>query len=351
MMGKNINMSQFPIPYSEDWKLSEGKTADGKRFIRVPIAVLGEWKHPEYGDVKFTQEDFDEISCNWEKGVTGYEPPLYLGHSTSTETFGGEPAVAFLEKLYQEDHILFGEYDPVDEDVYEAAKKGIYRYSSAEVVRNGISKETGEKLGTVLVGACLTNRPFLTGMPRVEVGVQQFSQPTASTLVAISLYPDPETPMDEQVKVKEEANTLSKEMIEQFGELVKSVETLRAELDQTKQDLADAQTKLKTQAREKVIGEVKSLNLTAAVKDKYCDMLREEKLSDSQQEEVMSLLRELSSENLQVFTEPKGQHETAEEDPAEAGGSKPVIVNPYEKIISDNLKLAEANRLNSTVMI
>jgi hypothetical protein len=343
-MDENINMSGFPIAYSEAWKLSEGSDKNGKRFIRLPVAVLGEWTHPEYGPVKFTQDDFDQMNSNWVKGVTGYEPPLYLGHNISKDVLEGEPAVAFLEKLYQEGDTLFAEYDPVDDDAYEKARKGQYRYSSAEVVRNATSKETGEKIGTLLVGAALTNRPFLTRMPRVEAGVQQFSESegSASTLVAISVYPDPAyQPMDQVTEVETPATTLSPEMVEQFADLAKSVETLRAELDQTKQQLSEAQSQLKAQNLEKVLAEVGALNLTAAVKDKYSEMLRKEKLSESQQSEVMSLLRDLSEENAQVFAERRGQHEA---DPEKTAETKVEVINPYEAIINENIKLAEARK-------
>ncbi|MFM6056352.1 MAG: phage protease, partial [Sphaerospermopsis kisseleviana] len=115
----------------------------------------------------------------------GYEPPLFLGHPTDNTTVEGAPSVAFLEKLYQESDTLYGLYDPVDDKAYQEAAKGAYRYSSAEVSRNAVSKKTGQSIGTVLRGAALTNRPFLTGMPRVEAVTQQFSESVENNLTIL----------------------------------------------------------------------------------------------------------------------------------------------------------------------
>lgn len=330
-------MSHLPLPYSDSWCLSEQTTAEGKRYIRVPIAVLGEWDHPSYGKVTFSQDDFNDMQQNWKQGVTGYEPPLFLGHPISKDVMEGDPAVAFLESLYQEGDVLFGQYDPVDDEAFDKTRKGHYRYSSAEVVRNATSKETGKKVGTLLVGAALTNRPFLTRMPRVEAGVQQFSEPegTAHTLFAVSVYPDPASDMDKE-KV-ETAPQVSPELVEQFAELVKEVETMRAELEQHKVLLSEANKTLAAQALEKKLAEVATLNLTAVVKEKYSSMLSAQTLSEDQQSEIMSLLRQLSDENKEVFTEAKGDLS------AEVGkvDSAPVVENPYKEQIERNMRFAE----------
>lgn len=354
MMDQDTSMEQSPLIFSQRWSLSDVVDSEGKRFIRAPIAVLGEWVHPEYGPVKFAQKDFDDIMSNWSKGVTGYEPPLFLGHNVSKEVIGGEPAVAFLEKIYQQDDVLFGEYDPVDDEAFESTRKGQYRYASAEVVRNAIAKETGEKVGTLLVGHALTNTPFLSKMPRVEAGVQQFSQPEGTAPMVFTLCISENlasTSMSETTEVAETkattetkapvapaAETVSAEMLEQFADLVKSVEGLRSELTQTKQALSDAQSQLKAQSLEKVLTEVEALNLTTAVKDKYSEMLRQEKLSESQQTEVMALLRDLSKENAEVYADRGRQQDSAVET------EKVEIVNPYADIISQNQKFAETRK-------
>jgi hypothetical protein len=327
-----IPMNQFPLPYNRRWELSESSDSKGNRYIRVPIAVMGEWVHPQYGQVTFSQKDFDQIQSNWNARVTGYEPPLYLGHPTDRSTVGGAPAVAFLNKLYQESDTLFGEYEPVDDEAFQNTKQGKFRYSSAEIVRDANSKETGESIGTLLVGAALTNTPFLTRMPRVEAGEHlQFSESdgTAPTLFAVSVLanPDSDVMATETAPVQVAASAVD---LEKFTELVTAVETLRGELEGTKTELAQTRARLKAQALDQRLSEVSSLNLAAPVKEKYSEMLRQEVLSEPQAEQVMGLLRTLSSDNKQVYSEPKGSQESA----ADSAGV--AEENPYAHIIAAN---------------
>jgi hypothetical protein len=331
MYETKISMNQFPLPYDQKWKLSESEDSAGNRYIRLPIAVLGEWVHPQYGPVTFSQKDFDQIQTNWNARVTGYEPPLYLGHPTDRTTVGGAPAVAFLNKLYQESDTLFGEYDPVDDEVFQDTKQGKFRYSSAEIVREANSKETGESIGTLLVGAALTNTPFLTRMPRVEAGEHlQFSESegTASTLFAVSvLAPSDSSPMT--VEATPATPAAPAVDVEKFTDLVTEVETLRAELRVTQTALAETTAKLKAQALDQRLSEVNSLNLAAPVKERYSEMLRTEVLSEDQAEQVMSLMRSLSDGNKQNFTEPRGSQEAVVETAAVTATE-----NPYASIIA-----------------
>ena len=326
MYETKISMNQFPLPYDQKWKLSESEDSAGNRYIRLPIAVLGEWVHPQYGPVTFSQKDFDQIQSNWNARVTGYEPPLYLGHPTDRTTAGGAPAVAFLNKLYQDSDTLFGEYDPVDDEAFQDTKQGKFRYSSAEIVRDANSKETGESIGTLLVGAALTNTPFLTRMPRVEAGEHlQFSESegTASTLFAVSVL----APLDPSPMTPEVATPAVD--LEKFTDLVTVVETLRAELSAAKTEVAEVTAKFKAQALDQRLSEVNSLNLAAPVKERYSEMLRTEVLSEDQSEQVMSLMRSLSDGNKQNFTEARGSQEAVVETAAVTASE-----NPYDSIIA-----------------
>lgn len=133
--------------------------------MTVPVAVIGKWVHPEYGQIEFTQQDFEDIIRNVDQKTLGYEPYLTVGHQKEPDS---KPSIAFLTEVYQEGEVLYGEFEVVDEETYSQVVRGQYRYSSPEILRNTQSKETGDAVGTVLVGAALTNRPFLTRMPKVE---------------------------------------------------------------------------------------------------------------------------------------------------------------------------------------
>lgn len=137
--------------------------------VDVPVAILGSWEHPQYGETTFTEQDFSEMQENFEQNTIGYEPPLYIGHDRS------QPACGYLTRLYREDDVLWGTFELLSEEKYEDLDG--YRYSSPEITRETASKTDGSNIGTVLTGLALTNHPFLTGMPRVSLsaGGQQCS--------------------------------------------------------------------------------------------------------------------------------------------------------------------------------
>lgn len=154
------------------FEIEDCRTTGAFGFFVVPILTLGHWDHEWYGDVEFEQADFDQIITNFTNRAAGYEPALYVGHPSMLDA-GGRPAAGFLEVLVQNEDVLWGVFAAVNEQVYMDTKKGIYRYSSAELTGNSIHRQTREELGIVLTGCALTNEPFLTNMPAVQV----FSQP------------------------------------------------------------------------------------------------------------------------------------------------------------------------------
>jgi len=128
------------------------------QYVKIPIARLGSWVHPEYGDIEFKEEDLNRLQSSIEANELGWEPPLFYGHPQE----GGAPAEGYLLKAFREGDTLFGIWS-VNQTTYEEIKKGRFRYSSAEFLENYKSKRTGQELGNVLVGMALTNRPlFLT---------------------------------------------------------------------------------------------------------------------------------------------------------------------------------------------
>lgn len=179
--GKARMVSTLSEPLQTLVELSESMA---RPYLTVPLAVLGEWVHPEYGDIQFTQQDFEDIIRNVENKTLGYEPYLTVGHQKEPDS---KPSIAFLTDVYQDQEVLYGEFEVVDEEVYSQVNQGQYRYSSPEILRNTQSKETGDSVGTVLVGAALTNRPFLTRLPKVEAHSSLAS--TASTQVLSLPYP------------------------------------------------------------------------------------------------------------------------------------------------------------------
>ena len=304
--------------------------SEQKNYLKVPIAVLGEWFHPDYGEVKFVQTDFDSMLENWEENVVGYEPPLFLGHPIDNTTVEGAPSVAFLEKLYQESDTLYGLYDPVDAEAYQNAAKGSYRYSSAEVSRNAVSKKTGQPIGTVLRGAALTNRPFLTGMPRVEAVTQQFSESVDNNLTI--LFPlTTEKEMTTQLEnTTADLQTQYQALSEKVIALTLTVEDLNTKLGTTEQKLSEANQRLEKQDQETLLAKVSLLNISAESKETFSEMIKTGGLSLEQREKFWNMYVAQSNNNVQVFSEPKGTVDS------EAVKPDAPASNPYAYVIAAN---------------
>lgn len=307
--------------------------SEQKNYLKVPIAVLGEWFHPEYGQVKFDQTDFDSMLKNWDGNVVGYEPPLFLGHPIDNTTVEGAPSVAFLERLYQESDTLYGLYDPVDDKAYQEAAKGAYRYSSAEVSRNAVNKKTGQPIGTVLRGAALTNRPFLTGMPRVEAVTQQFSESVENNLtILFPLTTEKEmtTTTTQLENTEADLQTQYQALSEKVIALTLTVEGLNTKLVTTEQKLSEANARLEKQDEETLLAKVALLNISAESKETFSEMIRTGGLSPEQREKFWNMYQAQSDNNVQLFSEPKG---TVDSDAVNPDAPAP---NPYASVIAAN---------------
>jgi hypothetical protein len=365
---------------------------NGKEYIKVPISRIGSWEHPKYGKVTEDQGDFDQIINNWKSGVLGYEPPLYLGHATNLFTVGGEPAVAFLENIVQEEDNLFGLYDPVDDVAKEDIRKGKFRYASPELARNCVNRETGEVVGTVLERHALTNEPFFTKLPRVEVvQVEKFTKPDDSLRFVFS---------EQSTMYREEASTSTSNLSNETcnmstsspavtGDVVNSpatdaqvnpptstteqfsnppqttttaetetiVQALRDENQVLRQELADRDRKygelvqkfsnlettlshhtenFRQQALAEKLSRLSKLNILAETKELYSNRLTEG-MSTEAEETMWSLLEQLSKSETQKFSNNMGSHVEAG-----AGRTADTTPNPYSKTLERLRKQAES---------
>jgi hypothetical protein len=138
--------------------------------VKVPFVKLGSWKHDVYGEVKFTEDDINQLISNFNKNVTGFKPYLTLGHldeehhSTDSHRKRGE-----LEDIIVEDDIAYGIFN-VPDNIYESVLNGEYDYSSGEFNRRFTDKDSGINLGTTVIRVALTNSPFLPfGEKKVQV--------------------------------------------------------------------------------------------------------------------------------------------------------------------------------------
>lgn len=336
----------------QGWNL-EQQLSEQDKFLRVPIAVLGKWKHPEYGEVEFSQKDFDEIITNYQSDAVGYEPPLFVGHPNNLLTEEGAPSVGFLEKLYQDDNVLYGLFEPVDEQTFKEVERGSYRYSSAEVIRNAFSKRTGENIGTVLRGAALTNRPFLTGMPKVEALHQQFSEKESDQVTFLiplesktmtteqqqtqPLVAEKEVAVQEKpVARKEEAAVAGVSPVEvhnlseKLVNMTVAYEDLKKKYEMLEQKLSEATNRLNDRDQEIILERLQHLNVSSETKETFSEVLKTGSLSREQINQFWEKLQKTARANQERYSEQQGSVD------AEAIANETSFVNPYLKVIEQN---------------
>lgn len=359
------------------------------RRVRIPATKLGEWKHPLYKKVEFTDGDFNDMIRNFGENVLGFEPPLFLGHALDEVTTGtdqltyrtaeGAPAEGFLDRIYAEDGVLFTEFEIVNEQVYDAVKAGRYRYASGEFVRNYANKADGKSVGTVLVGMALTNRPFIPQLPRVTAlteasGVSNnctderltsllylevaptaaddrpaSSQPEQNVLSeSTSFVSTPSPVMTTPSNQPTETNVLS----DLQSQVSKYAEELNAVKSAYQQQLSDAMTQIETlnnrlaaseaekaaKLQQDQLAKIDALTLPADVKQRYSDLVTEGKLGASV-DDVIGTLVQMSQMFSNNVLQQHGETTTTEQ------LNDPDAENPYKHVIEQNVKLATAKRV------
>jgi hypothetical protein len=304
---------------TQQWDLRETEDSAG-RYLKVPIAIKGKWQHSLYGEVAFTDQDFDEVINNWSSAKAGFDPPLFLGHPTNdTGSMEGTPAAGWPDKIFREDDVLYGLFSATDESLYDDVKSKKFKYASAEIVRDAKDKETGERIGTLLVGTALTNRPFIPLKDHtVEVVEQKFSEFTTPTVFTFSLInstesdPMPETlstPLTEQVVAPAEPAVVPKE---QYDALVTEFSNLAKEFSTMKQQFSDLLAKEKERDVELKLSKLESLALPASTKESFSEMIRSGTLSQEAEDKLFSDYQLLSENYKEVFSAQQGAQEDKE---------------------------------------
>jgi hypothetical protein len=168
-----MEVSESNLGSPKDTPFYPRETLSMRARVKIPVAMIGQWKHPSYGEVSFTQEDLDQVKSNYLSNSLGYKPYLTFGHleeepnSTDSQRKRGD-----IEGFVQEGKVLFGLFD-TPHYVGEMVRKGEYQYSSGEFIRNLMDKQAGNKLGCAVSRVALTNSPFI---PFGEVRAQTLSQ-------------------------------------------------------------------------------------------------------------------------------------------------------------------------------
>ena len=163
----SFDMDTYPIKFIA-YK-SQNFSNTPRPMLKIPVAKLGSWVHTVYKKVEFTQRDFDDMIRNFKNDVLGFPPYCRYGHSKYPNSVDAEPSVGEVKDLIQEGNVLYSIVEPNNDETVEEIRTKKYRFSSPELTRNFIDKNTGKNLGTVLTAISLTNAPFLPNLPDNQV--------------------------------------------------------------------------------------------------------------------------------------------------------------------------------------
>lgn len=352
------------IPYSptvEPTKQSYGKDD----YLKVPIAMIGEWEHPEYGKVKFDQNDFNDIVRNWENGAAGYDVSLWKGHPVSTTAIEGQESEGWLSKLQQEGNILWGYYQPTDTDLYDKVASKKFKYASAEVVRNAVDKKNGNPLGTMLVGDALTNRPFL---PFKDITLEIVSLcDSASQIHLFTFQITPEDNMPDNITepistvtpatavVQPPAQSLSDKttfdskdyvakadydaLLLQLADSANNSAVLASKIASMEQILADLHAKDKERELNEDLAQLDKLTLDAKTKQVFSDMFKTGTMTPEAKAALFQGAEEKSQATIEKFTTVEG---TLEPEVNAERGTKTSKKQAFaEAILANAKKVAE----------
>ncbi|MCK5017209.1 MAG: hypothetical protein KAS32_09060 [Candidatus Peribacteraceae bacterium] len=177
---------------------------DGKVKIPKKIQVLkaGTFNHPWMGKFKITPEQLKEMEKNFNNRVRKIDLAVDLGHNNGEDAAGWFKSVELKNNGKQ----LWAEIDWTDLGEEKISTKR-YRYLSAEYHTEYEDNETGKLFGHVLLGAGLTNRPFLKGMKATS----KLSEEKVMEKKILELEGSVKTLGDEKVTLQDTIKKLSEE--------------------------------------------------------------------------------------------------------------------------------------------
>lgn len=150
--------------------------ANARNELWVNIVNLGEYEHPEYGMIAFTEDHFRQWKSNLERGVMGGHcedgSPCVAtdyGHAMD-ESVPPEmqKASGYIKDLKLEDNRVYAliEFTP---KAIEGIKNKEWSWFSVSVADSLTDQRTGEDVGSVLMGGALTNRPFVPELEPIRL--------------------------------------------------------------------------------------------------------------------------------------------------------------------------------------
>lgn len=246
-------------------ELSENKK-DSKG--RIQILRAGDFDHDWYGKMSFDEDVFENMIKNFENNVRGIEIAVNYSH------FAGGEAAGWIEKLEIVDGGLYADVRWTKE-AKEKIEDERFKYISAEFENDYKDNESGKHFGVTLLGAALTNIPFVKNMDRVLSELKDLPEEAHEKLKAFVLSKtEKETKTMKFDELLEALKSLSEDEKSKVIEAI-GVKTLSEGNKDGDKQLQEENKKLKTELEDK------------NKEIQFSEMLREGKVVPGQKEAFM----------------------------------------------------------------
>lgn len=263
------HFKSYPIALSED-----SSSAVGTR--KLQILRTGDFTNEKYGAFKITKPMLSEMVDNFKTGIRGVVPALDYSHESEGVAAGWFKEL-FTEKDGQE---LWAniEMTPKGEKVLSDRE---FAYTSAEFDTNYSTNENPvRKVGAVLLGAGLTNRPVIKNM-------QSVIQLSEGETMDIKELEEKLVGVEGKLSEKEEFEKklmegLGVESLEQVMEMITAMKGEKEKLAETETEVKEVKEKL--ELSEKKLVEVSTELLNSKKESEFNIMLSEGKVCVAQKE-------------------------------------------------------------------
>ncbi len=197
---------------------------NGKNVGLAQLLPKGKFKHPIFGELNFTEEKFDNAIKNFKAGVPKKSIVINFNHNLH----GAIPTAAgWFISLEKTDKFLDAKFDFTDEAAQMIRDKK-FKFVSAEVTEN-FTDNQGSKHGFTVVGAGVTNTPFMTQQNPImmfskEGELSEFTEPTKLKILHVNGRDYPLT-NEEYVMLQQIMKLLKIEKPEEIDDAIKKLQT------------------------------------------------------------------------------------------------------------------------------
>lgn len=168
--------------YSDTAALKFFDGPNGEKMSWVHALPGGDWKHPVYGDLKFTDDKIGGFVKSVKERYREVDPDIDYDHKQDASK--GNMAAGWVKDAKSELNTTSGKQDLwllVDwtPNGYKSVKEKEFRYFSSEIADEW-TDQSGKKYQDVVFGGGVTNRPYMKNLVPLNLSELTFSQPADS---------------------------------------------------------------------------------------------------------------------------------------------------------------------------